>query len=301
MGMKETKFIWMDGRFVKWKAAKVHIMTHAIHYGSAVFEGIHSYKTDKGAAIFRLDDHIKRLFHSANALGIRIKFTTQQLKNAIKKLVKLNRVSDAYIRPLAYYGYGNIGVFPKDVPTNIALIAVPWGSYYSGNLRIMISRFIRHSAKEIVYGTKLSGNYANSILAMHEARKRGYDEALMLDEYGNVAEGPAENIFLVKNKVLTTPSSRSALPGITRKSILEISRDLGFKAYEKKVTLKDVRHADELFFCGTATEIAPIISIDGKRVGDGKVGRITSKIRDKYSGVVRGKDKKYRKWLTYVG
>ena len=290
----------MDGKLVKWKDAKVHIMTHAIHYGSAVFEGIHAYKTGKGTAIFRLDDHINRLFHSANALSMKLKFTKQQLKNAIKKLIKINKVSDAYIRPVAYYGYGNIGVFPKGVPTNVALIAVPWGRYYSRELRIMTSHFIRHSAKETVYGTKLSGNYANSILAMHEARKKGYDEALMLDEHGNVAEGPAENIFLVKNRVLITPNSRSALPGITRKSILEIGKDMGFKAYEKKVTLKDVRSADELFFCGTATEVAPIIAIDGKRVGDGKVGRITSKICDKYSDVVRGKNKKYSKWLTYA-
>ena len=300
MGVKETKFIWMDGKFVEWKDAKVHILTHALHYGSAVFEGIHSYKTDNGAAVFRLDDHIKRLFHSAHALSIKPRFTKNQLKNAIKRIIKINKVSDAYIRPLAYYGYGNIGVYPKDVPTSIAIITIPWEHYYSNNLRINISKFIRHSEKETIYGTKISGNYANSILAMYEARKRGFDEALMLDPDGYVCEGPSENIFIVKNGKLITPNSRSALPGITRKSILEMSKSIGIKAYEKKVTRNEVKNADELFFCGTATEIAPIISIDGKKIGNGKIGEITSKVRDKYYNIVRGKDKKYKKWLTYV-
>ena len=290
----------MDGKLVKWKDAKVHIMTHAIHYGSAVFEGIHAYKTGKGTAIFRLDDHINRLFHSANALSMKLKFTKQQLKNAIKKLIKINKLSDAYIRPVAYYGYGNIGVFPKDVPTNVAMITVPWEHYYSTNLRIMTSKYARHSEKSSVFGTKLSGNYANSILAMYEARKKGYDEALMLDLNGYVAEGPAENIFIVKNRALITPNSRSALPGITRKSILEISRDTGIRAYEKKMTIKEVKSADELFFCGTATEIAPVVSVDNKKIGNGKAGKITLMIKNKYNGIVRGKDNKYKKWLTYA-
>lgn len=300
MGIKATKFIWIDGKFVRWQDAKVNILTHSLHYGSAVFDGIHSYKTEKGIAIFRLDDHINRFFLSANAISMRLKFTKKQLKNAIKKLIKINKVSDAYIRPLAYYGYGNVGVFPKDVPTNVALITVPWEHYYSKDLRIKTSRFVRHSEKETVYGTKISGNYANSILAMYEARKKGYDEALMLDDDSNVAEGPAENIFVVKNKKLITPNSRSALPGITRKSILEISRDLKIKAYERKVSLQEVKNADELFFCGTATEVAPIISVDGKKIGNGKAGETTIKVRDKFYNVVRGKDKKYEKWLTYV-
>jgi len=290
----------MDGKFVKWKDAKVHILTHAIHYGSAVFDGIHSYKTDNGTAVFRLNDHIERLFHSANALSMKLKFTKQQLKNAIKKLIKINKVSDAYIRPVAYYGYGNIGVFPKDVPTNVAIITVPWEHYYSTNLRIMTSKYARHSEKSAVFGTKLSGNYANSILAMYEVRKKEYDEALMLDLNGYVAEGPAENIFIVKNRTLITPNSRSALPGITRKSILEISRDIGIRAYEKKVTIKEVKSADELFFCGTATEIAPVVSIDNKKIGNGKAGKITLMIKNKYNDIVRGKDNKYKKWLTYV-
>ena len=282
------------------KDAKVHILTHALHYGSAVFEGIHSYKTDDKVAIFKLNEHIERLFYSANALSMKIKFTGQQLKNTIKKLIKKNNLRDAYIRPLAFYGYGNIGVFPKDIPVSIAIITIPWGHYYSKDLKIMTSKYLRHSEKSTVFGAKISGNYANSILAMYEARKKGYDEALMLDDEGFVAEGPAENIFIVKREKIITPSSRSALPGITRHSILKISKDLGIKAYEKKVTLDEVKNADELFFSGTATEIAPIIAVDGKGIGNGKAGEITSRIRDKFYDIVRGKDKKYRGWLTYV-
>lgn len=300
MAVKETKFIWMDGKFVKWKNAKIHILTHALHYGSAVFEGIHSYKTDKGTAIFRLDEHINRFFFSAKAMSMQISFTRQQLKDAIIKLVKINKVGDAYIRPLAYYGYGNIGVYPKDVPTNVVLITVPFEHYYSKDLRIMTSKFVRHSDKETVYGTKIAGNYANSILAMHEARKKGYDEALMLDDDGNIAEGPAENIFVVKNKALITPNSRSALPGITRSSIMQIAENMGIKAYVREVSLKEARNADELFFCGTATGIAPIISVDGKKIGNGKAGETTLMIKEKYDDIVRGKDKRYAKWLTYA-
>src|SRR3989338_7335325 len=300
MAIIKTKFIWMDGKFVKWKEAKVHILTHAIHYGSAVFEGIHCYKTENGTAIFRLDEHIARLFLSAKAMSMRIKFTKKEIKKVIKKLARMNGIGDGYIRPVAYYGYGNIGVFPKDVPTNIALIAIPFEHYYSKDLRIMTSSYRRHSEKSTVYGTKISGNYANSILAMHEARKKGYDEALMLDLHGNVSEGPAENIFLVKNRALTTPNSRSALPGITRKSIMQLAKDMGIKAYERKVSLREARNADELFFCGTATEVAPIISVDGKKIGKGKAGEITLTIKKKFNDVVRGKDKRYAKWLTYA-
>ena len=299
MGIK-TKHIWMNGRFVNWDIAKVHIMTHSLHYGSAVFEGIHSYKTSNGTAVFRLDAHIERLFMSAGAMGMKLKFSKNQLKNAIKNLIRKNGLSDAYIRPIAYYGYGSIGVYPKNVNVNIAIITIPWKHYYPGSLRIMTSRFIRHSERETVYGTKISGNYANSILAMHEARKKGFDEALMLDPYGYVSEGPSENIFIVKNGNLITPNSRSALPGITVKSILEISKYMGLNAYEKKVTLKEIRNADELFFCGTATEIAPIKSVDGRKIGSGRAGEITLKIRSRYNDIVRGRDRKYIKWLSFV-
>ncbi|MBI2557806.1 branched-chain amino acid transaminase [Candidatus Woesearchaeota archaeon] len=296
----ETKFVWMEGKFVKWHDANVHILTHALHYGSSVFEGVHSYKADAGTALFRLNEHIDRFFHSANALSMKIKFTKNELVNAIKELAKKNRLEDGYVRPLAYYGYGPVGIFPRDIKTNVALITVPWEDYYSKDLRIMTSKYIRHSAKSTVLGAKIGGNYANSILAMHEARKKGYDEALMLDEEGCVSEGPAENIFIVKKGVLRTPDSKSALHGITRNSILKISRDFGIKAYEAKISLSNVKNADEVFFSGTATEIAPVIEVDGKRIRDGKPGKITSRLKAKFYEIVRGKDKKYKSWLTYI-
>ncbi len=298
--IQKTKFIWMDGKFVNWEDAKVHILTHALHYGSAVFEGIHSYKTSKAVVIFRLNEHIDRLFHSANALSLKIVYTKNQIKNTIKKLIKLNKFGDAYIRPLVYYGYGGIGVFPKDAPTNIAILAVPWDNYYSKNLRVKISRFVRPIEDSTVFGAKISGNYANSILAMYDARSKGYDEALMVDSEGFVSEGPAENLFIVKNNKLITPNSKSALHGITRDSILKLSADIGVKAYEKQVTLTDLKNADELFFCGTATEIAPIVSVNNKLIGNGNVGKLTLKIKDKFYEIVKGKVKKYKNWLTYV-
>ncbi len=296
----ETKFVWMDGKFVKWHDANTHILTHALHYGSSVFEGVHSYKADRGTALFRLNEHIDRFFRSASAMSMKISFTKNELIDAIKGLVKKNKLEDGYVRPLAYYGYGPVGIFPKDIKTNVALITVPWGDYYSKPLRILTSKLIRHSEKSTVFGTKIGGNYANSIMAMHEARKKGYDEALMLDYEGFVAEGPAENIFIVKNKELMTPSSRSALYGITRSSILEISKDIGIKTYEKNISLTEVNNADEVFFCGTATEIAPVIEVDGNRIADGRPGKITSRLKAKFYDIVRGKDKKYKGWLTYI-
>lgn len=300
MAMNTSKLIWSDGKFVKWNDARVHILTHALHYGSAVFEGIHSYDTDNGTAVFRLNDHIERLFLSANAMSMRLKHSKNEIKEAIRQLIQKNNLGEAYIRPLVYYGYGNLGVFPKDISTNISIIAIPWGKYYTKDLSVMTSKYRRHSAKSTVFGTKISGNYANSILAMHEARKNGYDEALMLDGDGLVSEGPAENFFLVKDGILATPKSRSALHGITRNSILEICKNIGLEAYEKNVTLDEVKKADELFFCGTATEIAPIISIDGKKIGKGKIGIITSMLKNKFYDIVKGNDKKYEKWLTYI-
>ena len=298
--LKITKFVWMDGKFVRWENAKVHALTHALHYGSAVFEGIRSYEAGKKVAVFRLDDHIERLFHSAKELGMQIKFTKNELKGAVKKLIKANELKNAYIRPLAYYGFGDIGVYPKNVQSNLLIIALPDYDKPAKHLRVMISKYLRPSEKSTVFGAKISGSYANSILAMKEARDNGFDEALMLDGEGFVSEGPTENLFLVKNKELITPNSTSALHGITRDTILKISKDLGIKTYEKKVTINEVINSEELFFCGTGKEISPIISVDNGKIGNGKIGKITSAIKSKYFEVVRGKDTKYNNWLDYV-
>lgn len=300
MAVKTAKFIWMDGKLVKWNEAKVHILTHALHYGSAVFEGIHSYKTDKGTAVFRLSEHVERLFYSASAFGMKLGFTKGQLKNAIKRLVKANNLGDSYIRPLIYYGYGGIEVYPKNIPASTAVIAMPLEAKSANGLRVFASKYAKPSEKSTAYGAKISGSYANSILAMHEARKKGYDEALMLDEHGFVSEGPAENVFIVKNESFIMPESRSALPGITMESIAEASKGMGVNACRKKVTLAEIKDADEAFFCGTLAGIVPIISLNDKKIGNGKAGKLTLKIKDKFYGIVRGKDKKYIKWLTYV-
>lgn len=296
----KNKFVWMDGKFVKWKDAKVHVLTHALHYGSAVFEGMRSYKTEKGAALFRADDHLGRFFYSADALGIKIKFTKDEIRNAIRKLLEMNRLENAYVRPLAYYGHGGIGVFPKNVESNVAIIAMPDYARDRKPLRIMTSSYLRPSGKSTAPGAKISGNYANSILAMKEARENGYDEALMLDSDGFVSEGPAENFFTIKNKILIAPSSRSALYGFTRDTLLKISREVGLQSKEKKMTLKEAKSADEAFYCGTGKEISPIISIDGDAIGSGKAGNYTARIRDYYSGIVKGRNRKYLKWLTFV-
>jgi len=298
--IRKSDFIWMDGKLVKWDDARIHVMSHALHYGSSVFEGIHAYKAEKGATIFRLKEHIERFFHSAGSFGMKISFTKKEIMNACIETLKKNKLSDAYIRPLAYYGYTNIGIFPKDAPTNVLVACVPWGNYYSKDLEIMTSKFTRHPENATVYGAKLGGNYANSILAMYDARNNGFDEALMLDSEGFVSEGPAENFFIVKDNMLVSPLSKSALPGITRDSLIKIAEDLGIKTQEKKLKLEDVYEADELFFCGTATEVAQIISIDKKKIGNGKSGRITLMLKKKFEDVVRGKDKKYSDWVTFV-
>ncbi len=295
----KPRYMWMNGKFVRWKDAKVHIMTHALHYGSAVFEGIRSYKTDNGAALFRLDDHLGRLFYSAKALGIEIKFTKNEIKDVIKKLLKMNGFEDAYVRPLAYHGYGNIGVYPKNVKSEITIISVPDYIKDTKPLRLATSNYVK-SGRSTAFGTKISGNYANSILAMKEAREKGYDEALMTGNDGFVAEGPAENLFIIKDKVLMTPSSRSALYGFTRETLLRISKDIGIKSKEKKLTMDEVKNSDEAFFCGTGKEISPIISIDNIKIGNGKAGKITMRLKELYFDIVSGRNKKYSKWLTYV-
>jgi len=296
----ETKFIWMDGKFVSWKDAKVHAMTHALHYGSAVFEGIRSYKTGTGAAISRADDHLKRLFFSADVMGIKIKYPMKKVKGVIAKLLKMNKLENAYIRPLAYYGYGAIGVFPKNAESSLMILALPDYAKETKPLQITVSKFTRPSEKSTVIGAKISGFYANSILAMKEAREKGYDEALMLDGQGFVSEGPAQNMFIIKNKTLISPCNKSALPGFTRDTIFRIGKDIGLRTAEKNLSVKEVLNSDEAFFCGTGIELLQVISIDGKKINNGKPGKFTAMIKDYYFDIVSGKNKKYNKWLSYV-
>jgi branched-chain amino acid aminotransferase len=300
--MEEFEKIWIDGEFVNWKEAKVHILSHAIHYGSAVFEGIRAYKTKKGMAIFRLREHIGRLFYSASSLSIEVPFSPEQIQKVTLDLVKINGVGESYIRPVVFLGYGKMGLNPNGAPVQAAIANWPWGAYLGGEnpIKVVISKYIRPHPRSTEIGAKISGSYFNSILASLDAQKRKADEALLLDFEGFVAEGPGENIFMVKAGVLYTPSPGAILTGITRNSVIEIAKDLGIKVEEKKITPEEIKSADEAFFTGTAVEICPIGEIDGVLINNRKVGVVTQKIKESYSKIVRGEDKRYLNWLTFV-
>lgn len=299
--MEELKKIWLNGKFVDWQEAKTHILTHTLHYGGGVFEGIRAYETKKGTAVFRLSEHIERFFYSASCLGMEIPFLPEEIKKAILETIKVNKVKECYIRPIAFFGYGKMGLDPKGAPVNVAIALWPWGAYLGKEItKVKISKFIRVHPLSTIPDAKLSGNYLNSILATLEAKKEGFDEALLLDWQGFVAEGPGENIFMVKEKKLYTPAKGTILPGITRASIIEIARDLGIKVKEKKITPKELKSANEAFFCGTAVEICPIGKIDDVLINRGKIGKITKRIKEVFTKVVRGEKKEYLKWLTFV-
>lgn len=301
MKLKPTKYIWMDGRFKKWKDATIHLITHTFHYGAGAFEGVRFYDTSKGTAVFRLADHTKRLFYSAKAVGIKMPYSQKQINEIILQLLKKNKVKNGYIRPIAWYGEGHMGVNPIGAPINVAIACWPWGAYLAQkSIRIMTSSFIRIHPKSTISDAKIIGNYANSIQAVLEVKKAGYDEALFLDYKGNVAEGAAENIFMVKKGVLITPPVGSILPGITRDSIMKLAKDLGYKVVERAIKLKDLYTADEVFLTGTAAEVVPVSVIDKKKIANGKVGPVTIALDAAFIEVITGNNPKYKKWLTYV-
>lgn len=294
--MQKVKKIWFNGKFVDWDKAKIHILTHALHYGSGVFEGIRAYETDKGPAVFRLEDHLKRLFNSAKFLKLKIPYFLNELKNATLKLIKVNKVKNCYIRPICFYGYGKMGLDPGGAEINIAIALWEWPKYLKESIKVKISKFIRLHPQSVVSSAKVCGYYINSIFATFDAKNSGYDEVLLLDYKGFVAEGPAENIFMVKNKILYTPKLGSILPGITRDTVFRIAKDIGYKVVEKNIRPEELFNADEAFFTGTAVEITPIIQINQYKK---KVGEVTQKIKDLYKDIVTGKVKKYYKWLSF--
>lgn len=299
--MKTIKKIWLDGKLVDWKDAKVHILTNALHYGSAVFEGIRCYETDHGGAVFRLPEHITRLFYSAGCLGIKLRFSKDQISKAILSLIKTNKVGECYIRPLVFCGYGSFGLDISRVPVNIAIATWPWGTYLGGReLSAIISSYRRLSPKAVPIDAKVSGYYVNSIMASAEAKKKQADEAILLDDNGHVAEGAGENIFIVKNGKIYTPMKGAILPGITRDSVMQIARDNDIKVIEKKILVKELKNADEVFFTGTAVEVCPVVKVDSRKIGKGTPGPVFIKIKEEYSKIVRGYSQKYKKWLTYV-
>ena len=289
--------VWLNGKIVNDEDAKVSVKAHSLHYGTSVFEGIRFYETEKGPAVFRLKEHIDRLFNSAEALSMDVPFSRKEVEEAAKELVRVNNSKEGYIRPVIFYGEG-LSVYPKDISVNCAIMIADWDAGKDG-LRVKVSKFRRVNKNAAVSGVKMGGYYVNSVLAMEDARRSGYDEALLLDEEGIVSEGPAHNLFAVKDGLLLTSTSKSALHGITRNSILEIAKELGYTMIEKDLTLEEVKDSDEVFFCATGAEIIWIKSVDEIRISD-EIGEITKKIKDKYFNAVRGKDKKYEHWLDYV-
>ncbi len=296
--MNEAKTIWMNGELVKWHDAKVHVLTHTLHYGMGVFEGIRFYKTSQGTAVFRLREHIERMMKGAKTCFMEITFTEDQLVQAVIDTIKSNELDEGYIRPIVYYGYGKMGLDPKGAPTDIAIAVWPWGSYLGEDaVKVKTSSFFRIHPGSTHADAKICGHYVNSIFASVEAKHNGFDEALLLDYEGYVAEGPGENIFVVKNNEITTPCLTNVLPGITRKSVISIAENEKIQCHEKKLTIEDVYNADEVFFTGTAAEIAPIASVDDKSFK--LPGQVTMQFKEIFSGIVHGKNKKYEDWLTY--
>jgi branched-chain amino acid aminotransferase len=295
----------MDGRFVDWKEANIHVLTHSLHYGLGVFEGIRCYKGEKGSAIFRLKEHVDRLFDSAQIVQIKIPFSPKQIEEAVMGTVKINRLEACYIRPIVFIGYGEMGLYVDKNPIQVAIAAWPWGTYLGDDgikngIRTKISSFTRHHVNISMTRAKVTGYYANSQMAKREAKEAGYDEAILLDTDGYVAEGPGENIFIVRNGTLKTTPLTSILEGITRNSILELAREKGIPVVQERFSRDEIYIADEAFFTGTAAEITPIREVDNRMIGSGKPGEITKQLQKSFFDIVAGKDSAHQSWLTYT-
>ena len=298
-------FIWYNGELVEWRNATTHVLTHTLHYGMGVFEGVRAYETARGPAIFRLQDHTDRLFRSAKILGMDLPFSKQQVNQAHIDVVKANQLQSCYFRPMAFYGAGKLGVAPKKDDVQLIVAAWPWGAYLGEEglekgIRVKTSSFTRHHVNITMCKAKANGNYMNSILANNEATADGYDEALLLDVDGFVAEGSGENIFIVRKGKLYTPDLTSALEGITRDTVVQIADEMGLALVEKRITRDEVYSADEAFFTGTAAEVTPIRELDRRAIGEGKRGPITAEIQKRYFDCVKGLDESKQHWLTYV-
>jgi branched-chain amino acid aminotransferase len=304
MPIEATDFIWMDGTLVPWRDATVHVLTHSLHYGSGVFEGIRAYPTTRGPAVFRLTDHMRRLHQSASLLHVDLPYSVAELVEATKETIRANRLDSCYIRPIAYLGYGEMGLNPLPCQVNVSIAVWPWGSYLGDEgvqhgVRMKISTWRRMDPNINPVAAKGTGIYINSSLAKVEALRGGYDEAILLNPAGTVAEATGENVFVVKNGVLVTPPLHAgALEGITRDAVMVIARDLGYEVREQQLLRTDLYLADEAFLCGTAAEIVPIREIDDHEVGE--PGEVTRKIQETYFATVRGQVEKYADWLEYA-
>ena len=306
MGMDDKDgVIWMDGKWVDWRDAKVHVLTHTLHYGMGVFEGTRAYETNDGTAIFRLQDHTDRLFRSAHILNMKIPFDKATLNQVQREAVSKNKLKSAYLRPMCFYGSEGMGIRADSLKVHVMVAAWEWGKYLGEDgiekgIRIRTSSYIRNHVNSVMCKAKANGNYMNSILALQEAISCGYDEAMLLDHEGYVAEGSGENIFLVRNGKLITPDLTSALEGITRETIFQLAEECGLQVVEKRITRDEVDVADEAFFTGTAAEVTPIREVDDRTIGNGGRGPITERLQTLYFDAVQGRSPEHSDWLTYV-
>jgi branched-chain amino acid aminotransferase len=299
--------IWMDGELVDWAEARFHVLSHALHYGSGVFEGIRCYDTVRGPAVWHLDEHLRRLFRSAKLYHLEIPYSLDALAEAIKDTIRANGLRSCYIRPLAFRGYGEMGVNPLQAPVNVVIAVWPWGAYLGEEalergVRVKISSWKRNDQNSLPASAKATGQYINSVLAKVESLKAGYDEAIMLNQQGYVTDGSGENVFVVRGGVLVTPPvSAGCLDGITRASVMRMARDLGYEVREENLVRTDLYNADEAFFTGTAAEVTPIREVDDRVIGEGHRGPITKEIQSTFFAATKGELERYADWLTPVG
>jgi branched-chain amino acid aminotransferase len=297
--------IWMDGKLVEWSDAKIHVLTHTLHYGTGVFEGVRAYETSDGPAIFRLEDHTNRLFESAKLIGMKIPYDKKELNDAQSKVVKINNLKNAYIRPMCFYGSEGMGLRADNLKVHAIIAAWDWGSYLGDDkilngIKVKVTDFPKRCEKSMLHKAKASGNYLYSMLALKDALNSGFDEALILDVDDNVNEGSGENFFMIANNTIHTPKDATVLNGITRQTVMKIARDLSYNVEETNISVDDVKSSDEAFFTGTAAEVTPIIQVDNAKINDGKPGEITKKIQKIYFDTIRGKVDEYDSWLTQV-
>tara|TARA_Y100000746_G_scaffold80952_1_gene68267 strand:+ start:1355 stop:2275 length:921 start_codon:yes stop_codon:yes gene_type:complete len=300
----DKKLIWKNGSFEKWNDSNVHILSHTLHYGTGVFEGVRAYKTAKGAAIFRLQDHTNRLFEAAEKINIKIPFSNDELNNTQLEILNKNNLDQGYIRPIVYLGNEGLGLRAKDLSVNVAIAAWEWPSYMDPKAKNDGISVIKSSHRQydnpLHSGNKIIGTYFSNTMALHEALESGADEAIMMDKDGFISEGSGENIFIVKNNIISTPTKAHCLNGITRQSVIQIAKDLDFEVQEENIRYEDLINAEEAFFTGTAVEITPITKLDNKPINDGKRGEVTYKLQNKFQEIISGKNSLYENWLTYT-
>lgn len=306
MSFDSAKWIWMNGRCVRWDEATVHVSAHALHYGSGVFEGVRCYETEGGPALFRLDAHLERLYYSASVYGMEIPYTREELEEAVCEVIGRNEFRSCYVRPICFYGSRSLGVNPRDCPVEVAVMAWPWGDYLGAagqeeGVRVTVSPWLKFDSRMMPTTAKACGQYLNSILAVRDAASRGFAEALLLDTEGRVAEGSGENLFVVRaGRLYTNDERHPILLGITRDAVIRIARGLGYEVETCALTPEDIRTADEVFFTGTAVEVTPVRELDGTPIGSGRRGPVTERIQRTFFDATSGRDERYRDWLRHV-